>query len=491
MACDIQVYRAAVGLFVSVLVKILTRYACKSAKRIRGLKLHTTAGLLSVASLLAFLLMAGVEPNPGPGQSSVATERKESSRAVNTKATVTQAMSDTEQSSVSAGVCETRDDRLSVAVEMMAAAIKELQTSQKSLSSLIDTRLLELENKLTSRVSQIADHCDILQADVDAMCEQCDSVKEDNADLRSRLEMVEDKCDTADNQSRRNNLLFFGMGPGTGAEHYGCETKVRDFIKHELQISDMILIDQARRVGHAILVRFQSYKQRAEVLWRAKSRKKKSSVYVREDFSQNVQNKRKHLQSLLGTLREDGKQAYMKFDKVVCEGTAYVYNTHSQTIQQLPQTKNSSFQGNRPDQTTGSSRDNSDGYNDRDSPRDRRDAVHAARDLASHNRRHGTASGASHSSSAAPRSGAWSSSNFSSSSRADTDASVGHGACSSSSSSISSGGGSSERASHHANPDGLAGESAALPGSRDRETRSHAASRGTGRGRGRPTVSWR
>ena len=66
MGCDLQGHRAAVGLIVSVLVKILSRYASIATKRVRGANVHSMASKFAVATLLAFLLMSGTEPKPEP-----------------------------------------------------------------------------------------------------------------------------------------------------------------------------------------------------------------------------------------------------------------------------------------------------------------------------------------------------------------------------------------------------------------------------------------
>ena len=66
MGCDLQTYSAVVELSVSVLVKIMYRYASIAAKRARGAKVHSMASKFAVASLLAFSLVSGIEPNPGP-----------------------------------------------------------------------------------------------------------------------------------------------------------------------------------------------------------------------------------------------------------------------------------------------------------------------------------------------------------------------------------------------------------------------------------------
>jgi hypothetical protein len=63
----LSAYRARVGLFVGILIRILRRKAHVAANRIKGLRMNGLASMFSVFTLLLMLLMAGVEPNPGPG----------------------------------------------------------------------------------------------------------------------------------------------------------------------------------------------------------------------------------------------------------------------------------------------------------------------------------------------------------------------------------------------------------------------------------------
>lgn len=58
--------RVSVGLFTATLVNILSRKAKTAANKIRGLRAHGFAAKLAVTTLLAFLMMSGIEPNPGP-----------------------------------------------------------------------------------------------------------------------------------------------------------------------------------------------------------------------------------------------------------------------------------------------------------------------------------------------------------------------------------------------------------------------------------------
>ena len=66
MGCDLHTYCAVVEVIVSVLVKILSRYASTAAKRVRGSKVRSMTSNFAVATLLALSLMSGIEPKPGP-----------------------------------------------------------------------------------------------------------------------------------------------------------------------------------------------------------------------------------------------------------------------------------------------------------------------------------------------------------------------------------------------------------------------------------------
>ena len=73
MGCSLQLYRMSIGVFVWTLIKILSKKALKASNRVKGLRVHSFSAKLAISTLLLMLLMAGVEPNPGP--SSVDRER--------------------------------------------------------------------------------------------------------------------------------------------------------------------------------------------------------------------------------------------------------------------------------------------------------------------------------------------------------------------------------------------------------------------------------
>ena len=89
-----------------------------------------------------------------------------------------------------------------------------------------------------------------------------------------------------------------------------------------MKMRQPVLIDRAQRVDSAVLVQFQSFKQREEVLSHSRElRATESPIYVREDFSEAVRRKCSGLTPLLKQFRDDGKRAKLRHDKLVTEDT--------------------------------------------------------------------------------------------------------------------------------------------------------------------------
>ena len=83
MTCSLDTYRQQVGVFAGILCKILHRKAKIAAKRIRGLRCSGFLPRVTVLNLvIALLLHAGIEPNPGPSgdQSTNTVPCKENSK---------------------------------------------------------------------------------------------------------------------------------------------------------------------------------------------------------------------------------------------------------------------------------------------------------------------------------------------------------------------------------------------------------------------------
>ena len=97
-----------------------------------------------------------------------------------------------------------------------------------------------------------------------------------------------------------------------------------------------VLIDRAQRVDSAVLVQFQSFKQREEVLSHSRElRATESPIYVREDFSEAVRRKGSGLTPLLKQFRDDGKRAKLRHGKLVTEDGTFAFDLKRQEYQRV------------------------------------------------------------------------------------------------------------------------------------------------------------
>ena len=168
----------------------------------------------------------------------------------------------------------------------------------------------------------LEDSNDVLSADVGEMSTKVEQLEEENQFIKDRLRNLEEKLDSAENHSKRNNLLFYGIPTAAGETWSDCEDKVMNIIKTDMKITDGVAIERAHhtRVGKAIIIKLLSYKDKEKILKGAKNlASTNKDIWVREDFSQAVQTKRSKLVPVMKTLRKDGKRARLRFDKLVTD----------------------------------------------------------------------------------------------------------------------------------------------------------------------------
>ena len=119
MTCSNQAYRVAIGTFHGILQKILSRKALIAARRVKG-----AAAVIAVTTLLAMLLIGGIEPHSGPGQSEDSVSDRTNSETTNTTVTISESNNDNDNF-----------HQLHAALANVRTAIGRLETGQTSLST--------------------------------------------------------------------------------------------------------------------------------------------------------------------------------------------------------------------------------------------------------------------------------------------------------------------------------------------------------------------
>ena len=139
------------------------------------------------------------------------------------------------------------------------------------------------------------------------------------------------KCESLDSQNRQKNLLFFGIPTQKGSFELteDIEKAVERVIYEGIGIESDVRLDKVHRSGKVVIVSFQSQKDRWLVLRNAKrlgQSEKFSNVFVREDFSETVQEKRRQLGSVQRSMRQRGEFAVLRRDKLMTHDSVFSYD---------------------------------------------------------------------------------------------------------------------------------------------------------------------
>ncbi|XP_071099075.1 uncharacterized protein [Haliotis cracherodii] len=157
---------------------------------------------------------------------------------------------------------------------------------------------------------------------------RCQALEEENFRLKDQMKAMDDKLDYLENMSRRNNLIFHGVPRGNETESWtDCELIVKNVLRNDLQLLDDVNIQRAHRImkGKAIIVKLADDKDKHAIL-RASKALKDTGMFITEDFSPLVRQKRKKLLPKMFQARESGLKAFLRYDKLYTEDNIYSYD---------------------------------------------------------------------------------------------------------------------------------------------------------------------
>ncbi|CAH1239564.1 Hypp5317 [Branchiostoma lanceolatum] len=228
-----------------------------------------------------------------------------------------------------------------------SSSLRELMDHQKELySSLIELQeknfrtfletILESTNKrldhLVKEVQEIRDSLQYSQKDIEegksasSQYEQrINEIEAELSQLKADSTTSVNKMDYLENQSRRNNIIVDGIPDSKEESWEESEQKVRVMIKEKLKLDPRkIEIERAHRNGRfqpgerprPIVAKLLRFKDRLTILQNAKNLKG-TGIYINEDFSDAVRQKRKNLLPEMRAARERGNIAFLRFDRLV------------------------------------------------------------------------------------------------------------------------------------------------------------------------------
>ena len=208
-----------------------------------------------------------------------------------------------------------------------------------SMSAFVETtnkRIDSLAVQFSNDIASLKTSLEFSQKDIDGL-KKADKlihqIEKDLETLKTQTKESEKSLDYLDNQSRRNNLRIDGLPEIQNETWEKTEEVLKKTMMDTLgftkdQVCSDLKIERAHRVKpntrtnpdrhteRTVVVKFESFKGR-EALLRAAREKKPDGIFIREDFSNKVMERRRELLPEMYAARDDGKIAYLSFDKLI------------------------------------------------------------------------------------------------------------------------------------------------------------------------------
>ena len=174
------------------------------------------------------------------------------------------------------------------------------------------------------------------------ICPRLSTVEVEITKLKKEVKQLKDKQNELECYMKRDNLIFGGISESFPEN---CEQKVKFIIENKMQIeSSEIKFQRVHRLGkkengktRPIIARFAFFGERQDV-WKGRDKLKDSTLWIAEDYTHDVLEKRKILRPILrGALAQANEEnpvsAYLRLDRLYIENKMYTVDT----LKQLPQ----------------------------------------------------------------------------------------------------------------------------------------------------------
>lgn len=154
--------------------------------------------------------------------------------------------------------------------------------------------------------------------------------KQENERLMGLLRIQNDQIVQLQRESKRKNIIIFGIDEANNEDQKIQEHKVAEVVKITgVEFDAEKDIVETKRIGkkeenkiRPIMVELRNGNKRIDIL-KASKQLKRTKFSINEDFPRGVQEQRKVLRKHLISARELGKRATMRYNKLIVNGTVY------------------------------------------------------------------------------------------------------------------------------------------------------------------------
>lgn len=183
--------------------------------------------------------------------------------------------------------------------------------------------------KILNTVERLEHKLDSCVIEIKLLKDKVKVVEDENKQLLNVTRKLEEQVDRLENQSRRNNIVVYGVQEVEEENWNKTENILINLIKEKLKINlQEQSIERAHRLGkiktgkRPIIAKFSSFKVKEEIIRNAKMLKN-TGLAVSEDFSRRVKEERNNLKPLLNIAKQQGCRAFLSYNKLSIDGKKF------------------------------------------------------------------------------------------------------------------------------------------------------------------------
>lgn len=208
---------------------------------------------------------------------------------------------------------------------------------------LFEKMKLEMKNQTTELTESITKNI------MDRLDEKLMPIKEENEKLKEKVGNLEKEIEHLKREKKSNNLIIHGLEEGeisTNELFQNIKEKLRidlniNLVENEVnklyRLGKQISQNKPRPVLFSLLSEWKKHEIK-------KNSKKLNGIYISEDYSKEVLEKRKALQPQLLEERKKGNIAFLKYDKIIIK----IPNTNNEKRKRQPSTSPPSLSNTQP-----------------------------------------------------------------------------------------------------------------------------------------------
>lgn len=286
-------WRSTIGRFAGIAAALSTRGRVK-AKTYQANKFPTNLHFSLVLGLL--LLIAGIEPNPGPYTTASKGSAENLPPILNTVATPTTLISNPSTSSINQeGIFASK---LQTIIERMASMETKLENKLDIYTQKMEKRIQAIEDKSKDHEDRIEEQeSRLAMANVEIT-----SLETEIIQLKANQKKQQRRIIDAENRSRRDNLIFHNIDQRSGDRRLNYPDIVSNFLFHTLKLPAYPIIRAhslpKNKKGYCpIIVKFQ-YSADTKIILQANKQLKQTNMFITEDFAPETWEKRRKLNEI-------------------------------------------------------------------------------------------------------------------------------------------------------------------------------------------------